>query len=66
MLTMFDYELKAENCAAAALASLNLDDRLEYIRMSAVWRNEALRVTLGDQAEMLWQYPVPDDQNLFV
>ncbi len=66
MLTMLDCELKAENCAAAALASRNLDDRLEYIRMSAVWRNEALRVTLGDQAEMLWQYPAPDDEDPFI
>lgn len=64
MQTMMEYELKAQNCSAAARVSLNIDDRMEYIRMSAVWRNEALRVDLGDRVILLRLCPFTEEQLL--
>jgi hypothetical protein len=37
---------------------------MEYIRMSAVWRNEALRVDLGDRAILLRLCPFTEEQLL--
>jgi hypothetical protein len=62
MQTEADFTLMAENCATAALAATDADDRLEFVLMSAMWRNEALRVQLGDQAWMLRRSPFEQDQ----
>lgn len=61
MQTAADFTLMAENCATAALAATDRDEQLELILMSAVWRNEALRMRFGDQAAMLRQCPISDD-----
>ena len=62
MQTAADFTLMAENCATAAQAASNRDEQLELVLMSAVWRNEALRVTLGDQANLLWRSPFAEDE----
>ena len=62
MQTEADFTLMAENYATAALAATEQDDRLEYVLMSAMWRNEALRVHLGDQAWLLRRCPFEEDQ----
>lgn len=59
--TSADYLLAAENCATAALTATNRDDRLDFILMSIVWRNEALRLKLGDRAELLGQCQIDHD-----
>jgi len=61
MQTAADFTLMAENCATAALAATDRDEQLEFLLMSAVWRNEALRVRLGEQAMMLRQCQISDD-----
>lgn len=55
MQTAADFTLMAENCAIAALAATDRDEQLELLLMSAVWRNEALRMQLGERAPMLRQ-----------
>jgi hypothetical protein len=62
MQTEADFTLMAENCATAALASLEQDTRLEFVLMSAMWRNEALRMSLGDHAWLLRRCPFEPEQ----
>lgn len=62
MQTAANFTLMAENCATAALAATDRDEQLELILMAAVWRNGALRARLGEQAPMLRQCPISDDQ----
>jgi putative AlgH/UPF0301 family transcriptional regulator len=62
MQTEADYTLMAENCATAALAATEADDRLEFVLMSAMWRNEALRMSLGDNAWLLRRCPFEREQ----
>jgi hypothetical protein len=62
MLTATEYKLKAENYAAAAQTVDNDDLRLELMRISAAYRNKALRIQLGKQANVLRRCPYPRDQ----
>jgi len=62
MQTEAEFTLMAENCATAALAATEQEDRLEYVLMSAMWRNEALRMHLGDQAWLLRRCPFEPEQ----
>ena len=62
MQTEADFTLMAENCATAALTSLEQDTRLEFVLMSAMWRNEALRMSLGDHAWLLRRCPFEPEQ----
>lgn len=62
MQIVMELALRAENCATAALAAFDTDERLEFIRQSAVWRNEELRQRLGPWAECLNSCPFTEDQ----
>jgi len=62
MLTAAEYELKAENFAAAALAAEDEDVRLELMRLSATCRNKALWIQLGPQAGVLRRCPFTREQ----
>lgn len=57
-----EYQLKADNYAAAAQVATHADRRLELMRLSAVCRNRALRVRLGSQAYVLNRCPFSRDQ----
>ncbi len=62
MLTATEYKLKAQNYAAAAQTVDNDDLRLELMRVSAAYRNKALRVQLGKQASVLRRCPYSRDE----
>ncbi len=62
MQSFMEQALRAENAAAAAFASFETDERLEFIRQSAVWRNEELRQRLGPWSSLLDRSPFSDDQ----
>lgn len=62
MLTAAEYELKAENYAAAALAADDNKERVELMRLSATCRNKALWIQLGPQAGVLRRCPFTRDQ----
>lgn len=62
MLSALEYELKAENYAAAALAAEDENVRLELLRISATFRNKALWIQLGPQAGVLRRCPFTRDQ----
>lgn len=66
MQTEAEFTLMAENWATAALASTEPDDRLECVLNSAIWRNEALRLRLGERAWMLRTSLFDDDQLRFI
>lgn len=65
MSNAHEYELKAENCATAALASHDRDQCLELLRQSAVWRNLALRLQLGQRAVLLNLCQFNDDEPMY-
>lgn len=57
-----EYQLKADNYAAAAQVAMDVDRRLELMRLSAVYRNKALHVHLGRQAHVLRRCPFSREQ----
>jgi hypothetical protein len=57
-----EYELKAENYAAAALVARDEEHRLQLIRLSAICRNKALKEKLGRQARILNRCPFTREQ----
>ncbi len=65
MLNAHEYELKAENCATAALVAHDRDQSLSLLRQSVVWRNLALRLQLGKRAVLLNLCQFTDDQRMY-
>lgn len=61
MLSAAEYLLKAENCALAARAAHEVDERLRFIRLSAMYRNKALTAQLGHQSGILRRCPFSRD-----
>ena len=62
MVTVEDCILKADNYAVAAQGAKR-EESLIYIRLSAMWRNRALRLKLGDRArECLRPTPLVSDR----
>lgn len=47
MMSSTEYLLKAENCAVLAHLAGDAHMRKVYFRMAAIYRNRALRLTLG-------------------
>jgi hypothetical protein len=62
MLGVADYLLKAENYATAARGAVDDDERMRFIRASAICRNKALRIQLGKRADVLRRCPFTRDQ----
>ena len=62
MLDAHEYELRAENCATAALGSRDRDQCLAFLQQSAMCRNLALRLQLGKRVVLLNRCQFNDDQ----
>ena len=62
MLTATEYQLKAQNYAAAAQTVEDEEVRLELMRLSAACRNKALQLKLGQHANVLREDPYFRDE----
>lgn len=49
MMSAMEFLLEAENCLTAAQAAVDPDERAEYLRRSACYRNLALDVMRNDR-----------------
>ena len=62
MLSAAEYLLKAENYAVAAQTAQSLDQKTACIHAAAICRNKALRIVLGNRADVLRRCPFSRDE----